>query len=199
MNRRTVVRSISAVSIAVLFFASSVSADEPAPNKKYRAESLNKKFYLDMIPQKGSGGSGPGKGIAYRLGSNQKLWEIDWYARRVILSDDGKYLIRLGTWGSDRSGFSDLAVAFYREGREIKRYSIKDLIQDPNRLEQTLSHYFWQATESSVESGLSADGNHFTLILLDGSVYRFDVKTGEILSKGYDPQAKGISDLIYQE
>ena len=108
-------------------------------------------------------------------------WTIKgWYAYQVYLSNDGKYLVRMGDWALGCGvSKSDLAIAFYKEGKLLKSYSTYDLVKNNNSIECTMSHYMWLE-----EVNMEYENNIFTLKTLEGITYHFDVETGEIVKFG---------------
>lgn len=163
------------VVFAVTCFPLALLADTPAPNQPQKIYSANEKFYIEMQPQGGWGGYGKGKGTAYQIlpdGTEQEIWSVPVYAAGAALTNDGKHLIVFGPWASKTS---DLAVAFYLEGRELKSYQVKDLIEDEMKLQHTVSHFFW----ASGGGKFSEDETRWTLTLIDSRSVTFNPATGE--------------------
>jgi len=161
-------------------FAKMLFADTPAPNEAYDKSSPNGQYRIVMTPQNGWGGYGAGEGVAYKVEPGRapaELWKVDFFSSDVTLADDGRHLVAFGPWASE---MTDLAVAFYQDGKELKRYTVGDLIKDESRLFRTVSHFMWRAYEKK-PSGLSEDGNTFALPLIDGTTVVFDIATGQIL------------------
>lgn len=170
--------------LASLMAAAQAYADTPLSNEEYEAYSADGKSYIHMIPEPGFvGGYGPGKGIAYHLSEKnkpEKLWEVNIFSSAAHLTNDGKSLIIFGPWAR---GLSDLAVAFYAGGKKLKSYSVNDLIDDPRKVERSVSHIMWQAPPLRGRKGLFPDQEAFGLTLIDGSVCVFDVASGKILER----------------
>ncbi|GJM21443.1 MAG: hypothetical protein DHS20C15_13580 [Planctomycetota bacterium] len=133
-----------------------------------------------------------GRGHAYRYvkGRKQVLWRVEgWYAFRVLLSDDGRYLVRLGNWPrGQRPSESHLAVAFYDNGELLAEYSTRALIEDDSKVRPSSSHYTYRAHdgELSLVVGDTEKGElplSFEFSTIDGIRYRFDVTTGEIVAR----------------
>ena len=155
-------------------------ADSIAPNREYTASSDNRRFYITMVPsepyeQKGSG-------QAFEAGKQPAavVWEVDWFARKVFLANDGSHLVRKGPWAS-KLDLSDLAVAFYRNGSLLKEYAVVDLLNNPHTIMRTASHYFWLSQDRNKLFGFIEDNTTFTLTTIEEKTYLFDVETGEIL------------------
>ncbi len=137
-------------------------------------------------------------GVAYRLTRDGALKELyrtkGWYSFKVFVSMDGKYLVQLETRQRGHRPHPDhLAIAFYKDGKPLKRYSTAELVKDPDKVRSSVSYYEWLAADMSEDLGeVQARGvqpgldyfNGFTLHTVDGLTYRFDVTTGEITSAG---------------
>ena len=157
-------------------------SDSPASNMPHKVYSADKQFYVDMIPQDGWGGYGNGKGTVYQVlpdGQAKELWSVPFFAADIVLTNDGKYLIAFGPWATSTE---DLALSFYGEGKELKKYAVKDLIRDESRLQRSVSHFFWRSYEKPALKGLSEDQNKFTLTLIDGTTCVFDLSNGDLLT-----------------
>jgi hypothetical protein len=83
-----------------------------------------------------------------------------------------------GAWSTDQEAFS-----FFANCKLIRTYQIKELIDDPLRLENTVSHFFW------AKKGRWFDDRRlrYTVVTVDGNQFVFDVRTGEMLSKSPAP------------
>lgn len=169
---------IFSVILYILFLtAAKTLADSEAANSTYREYSSDKKFYIEMIPSEYYGEAG--KGIAFSVHTGKQLWEVHWYAKWVMLAKDGLHLIRFGPWAKDSRNFSDLAVFFYKEGKEIKRYAVKELLRDRSEIFKTVSHYIWSNYEKPPQ--FSSDEKYFYLHMIDGQTHTFEVSTGEMV------------------
>lgn len=126
-------------------------------------------------------------GIASRLNEDGKFVELyrtsGWYSSEVLVSHDGKYLVRMGPWSPGHTPKKDhLAVAFYMNGKLLKSYSTVSLVKDPTKVMASVSHYMWQAPQNALSPGLDYD-NKFKLQTIDGWTYEFDATTGDIKSE----------------
>jgi hypothetical protein len=162
----------------VLAWAGPALADTPARPRAYVKASANQRYQIRMTPQ---------GGLVALTDTGRVLYRLNWYAfpHQVILLNDGRTLVRHGPWATRRSGMNNLGLAFYRDGREIRRYTVGDLLTDPTRIRRTVSHFFWRDNRSSpgFSAGLSADQRYFTLGLLDGTCFSFRTDTGRIARK----------------
>ena len=114
-------------------------------------------------------------GLYRNDGSTVPLWTVDWYTYGVEIASDGVHLIRHGPWASSTE---QEAVSFFANGKLLKTYQIRELVDNPALLQHTFSHFFW------LEDGRFDDDRlEYTLRTKDGNQFVFDVRTGEIVSK----------------
>jgi len=131
-------------------------------------------------------------GISYKLqigGASKVLWSVrGWYAYKVYLSNNGEYLVRMGNPPSLIGPIPlHLAVAFYKNGVELKSYSIADLAIDNSKVKKTMRHdFYWSIYDKRYplcdkRSRLLPNRNIFYLKTMEGMEYLFSVRTGQIL------------------
>jgi len=81
-------------------------------------------------------------------GSAEPIWTVDWYAHGVDLTPDGIHLIRRGPWAwlrDDKTPDLDCeTVSFFDNGRLLRTYRVGELVDHPDSLERSVSHYRWQ-------------------------------------------------------
>ncbi|MBT8061490.1 MAG: hypothetical protein KJO85_02330 [Gammaproteobacteria bacterium] len=77
----------------------------------------------------------------------------------------------MGPWASQPRA-EELAVAFYRDGAEIRRFMVADLVQDTNALPQSVSHHMWLA-EGEELPAINGPGE-FQLRMLEDRLYTFE-------------------------
>lgn len=146
-------------------------------------------------------------GVAYHVdekGEFREIWtSTGWYTFKGYLSDDGRYFVRFGPWASDQENHTDLAIAFYDRGKLVKEYQVKELIQEPDLLEDSVSHYFWQPAVQTDPTGFRSESflgeETFRLTMIDKTTYDFDFKTGRIVTRGRDAGAKSRSEIRADE
>ncbi len=170
-------------------------ADSEAYNVPYEVKSGNGQFAVQFVPASEYGEMGSGQIQAIKEKDVKDLYRVDWYATHVQLSNDGHYLVRFGPWASDAQGLTDRAIAFYKDGTLLKSYQVKDLVHDSSSVDETISHYFWEASESGAPSGFSANDTRFTVTTTDKKAYIFDLATGKIISTHSDPKARSRRDI----
>ncbi len=166
-----------------LSFALSATADTPAPPRDYMKVTENEKYVLVMLapPMKWVSkdtelrNTYKESGLYRNDGSSEPLWAVLWYSFSVYPSSDGKHIVRMGPWATS---VDDLALAFYENGKELKKYLIKDLIKDETKLKRTVSHFFWHK-----EPRFNDKDGTMLIETTDGQTYLFSVTTGEILKK----------------
>lgn len=189
-----------------------VFADSPAPQYDYTKTVAKEKFIFVMlsIPDDpsayGQGGAEQDpkirsqytqSGLYLNDGSTEPLWTVDWYAFEVSLSSDGEHLVKWGPWAFSNN-YSELALAFYRNGQEISRYRVNDLVADPSSLPHTVSHYTWVRYSS-----FDDEQGTLSVTTLTNEKYLFDIKSGEILERPSDTVSgeilEGPSDTVSDE
>lgn len=183
--------------------STSVRADSVAADRAWVAASHGGGHLFKMVPgvykwvEDVRTEVKPPFGVAYEIGNAGEFKEIwrakGWYSREGYLSDDGRYFVRLGGWPVDFEGLTDLAVAFYDQGRLVKQYQIKDLIKNRDALVQTASHYNWRPEVQGRPDGFVEDA--FELVLGDKTRYVFDFTSGAIRRAEVDAAAKTMREL----
>jgi hypothetical protein len=189
--------------LAFIFLTASplcVLADSPAePEPLVFASSRGGRAIFTMMPPEYDSDYKQVKdafGVAYLLQSDGKLKELyrtkGWYSFEVFVSADGRYLVQMGPWNVGRAPTSeDLAVAFFKDGKEIKRYSTADLVKDPSKVIVSTSHYMWRAPDfrKKYQKGqalallpqLNDYEKEFVLNTIDNWTYYFDIETGKLI------------------
>ena len=188
--------------IILLFTCSTLLADSEAMPTPRVTVSENAQYIFKQLPSlrdKDYKVIGEPWGAAYELqndGTFRELWRVEgWYAWTMYLSNDGRYLVRMGNWahGSEPSP-RNLAVAFYDNGKLLADYSTADLVKDKTKVRASVSHYVWLSyqvyrLEDGPESRLLEPrpkldyANKFYLKTCDGISYTFDATTGKIIEE----------------
>ena len=186
--------------LILLFTCSTLFADSEAMPTPRVTVSENAQFIFKQLPaarDKDYKVIGEPWGAAYELekdGTFRELWRVEgWYAWTMHLSNDGRYLVRMGNWarGSEPSP-RNLAVAFYDNGKLLTHYSTADLVKDKTKVSASVSHYVWlayqvQARHRGPEPRIPEPrpkldyANKFHLKTCDGISYTFDATTGQII------------------
>jgi hypothetical protein len=169
------------ISATLLALYAHAFADTPAPFRDFKVVSGNYIFVM-LAPDAPDEWARRDPALRevyaqsglYRAdGSRTPLWTVAWYAFEVFPSSDGEHLVRMWPWASSTD---DPAVFFYKRGKEVKTYRIKDLVRDDSQLVRSVSFLHWRGA-------LTYNDRDAVLFLmtLDNRVYRFSVRTGEIL------------------
>lgn len=168
----------------LLMFNICLFADKDVEPEAYIKTTEDGKHYFKMVPM----GKGNGEGILFKVNSaypiaqnaDSIIWKTTgWYSRFVYLSDDIKYLVRIGDWPrGKKTKDTDLAIAFYNNGILVKSYSTKDLIKFPKAMPLTVSHYTFLREIIGFESS-----QNFSIVTSDNIEYKFDVTNGKILAQ----------------
>lgn len=205
--------------IFILLASTNVFADTEIVIQPYTLETADKKYIFVMLRNVGRQNSSlrqsdkyPQSGLYLNDGSSNPLWTVDWPGF-VILPADGIHLVRRGSWPRQKDGYDVEALSFFANGKLLKRYSVRDLVDFPWLLPRSVSHYIWQQklpANSSFDKvtfrlldgsdfregdqGVIIDNNAGTLKLatLNGEEYVFDLKSGEILQANR-PMRKGVA------
>ena len=109
------------------------------------------------------------------------LWKTQQFIgyRVYFVEDNIDYFVTIGDWPSGGRPIKEhMAIAFYHKGELIKLYSTDELIKDPSQIEPSVSHYEFLKTVVGFKEEFQ-----FCIETIDGIVYEFDVKTGNILSE----------------
>lgn len=195
---------------ASLAFGAVASADWPNVPSVWVTASDNGRSMFKMVPAKSKRiddkvvTEREAFGVAYSVsedGELKELWRAEgWYGYRGHLTNDGRYLVRLGPPMQEGSIASDLAIAFYDQGKLLKEYKVGELLKDEQALVHTSSHYIWQPEKQTDPTGFFPGMNsHFHLVMADKTSYAFDVATGAIVDTGTDTGARNSHEIREEE
>jgi len=176
-----IVRDLRRITLLVLI-AGAALADRPAPPRDYTITSTNGLYQFRMAPAPWDAtANAMPMGEASRVSDGERLWSFQgWYSHSTFLANDGSHLVRTGPWAS-LPPEEELAVAFYRDGVELSRFVVADLVNDSNRLERSVSHYTW--VKQAEELPALDDELLFKLITVENVMITFDVLTGSIVDR----------------
>ena len=197
----------SLLALVVLSIGSVVRADSAAEPTPWILATESGGHCFRMVPEKYHYVGDkrivdrPAFGIASEItadGDLKELWRTEgWYAFEGFLSRDGRYFVRMGPWASDQEHHTDLAVAFYDRGKLLKKYQVKDLIRRESMLEYSVSHYRWRPSTQTEPTGFKSlsDKEAFHLVMIDKTVYVFELSTGKIISTDEDKAALSEQEI----
>jgi hypothetical protein len=175
--------------------AAAAKADQEAPNYAYVEASSNHSTsnggdrYAKCVPSEKFGTEG--KTYIYRVrdGNDQLLETYDWFTFNIHVLAVGKStsVVRFGPWNRGHEPSEEhLALAFYLDGKLLKRYSTLDIVGPHGKISSSVSHYMWRAKVHGYcwleKEDERFQKSGFSLETVDGHVISFDYKSGEILS-----------------
>lgn len=161
-----------------LLLALRVSAAESA----HATASTEGRYVFVMVPEGEDAKAKPAHGTLYEVtasGALQQRWTTSgWYASDLIVANDGEHVVALNAWPEGEEPDNTVGVAFYRSGKLVKSYSIRELVKDKKAVRGSLRHYRWLAEHASQQPRL--EEKSFRLITIDGMLYNFDLASGAI-------------------
>jgi hypothetical protein len=176
----------------LLIWAAAAAADSPKPRSSYRQETADGRFVFVMLsPFSDEQDAEPWiesvaaeireirrtykvSGLYRNDGSTEPIWTVDWYAHTVDVAADGVHLVRHGPWASS---WMDEALTFFANGKELRSYRVKDLVDFPILMPHSVSHFEWEAFARQDDPKLE-----YEIRTLHGERYVFDMATGEMIS-----------------
>jgi|CXWL01.1.fsa_nt_gi hypothetical protein len=184
--RRVLFLAISGLFLTAPF----ASADDEASNQPLVVASEYGNCYAKSIPSASYGNEGQTRVYIVETGADTLVTTYDWYANRLFLECNvadssgvtALSVVAFGPWARGQEARDDvLALAFYWNGRLLRRYSTLDIARRPNNVSASVSHY------SVIDEVLGyqwADGNryHFAIRTIDNRVITFDPGAGTIVS-----------------
>jgi len=199
-------RIISSLTVIfALFQARIVLTEKPGPPITYRETTANKQYVFIMIAPdsletelkrwndetkneiRAIRTMYAKSGLYKNDGSKEPLWTVDWYRRNVVAASDGIHMVTFGYSSSTNAGKTQAiskeelqqeAVSLFANGKLLKRYAIADLVDRPDQLPRSVSHFQW------LEKSNMLDGQHqFEVVTCDNNRILFDLKTGNIAKK----------------
>jgi hypothetical protein len=173
-------------------------ADQEAGNRSYVAASASGQFYARSVPEESRGLKGHTR--IYQVGDPDDvlLHTYDWYSPQIFLEgflgSRDVYVVATGPWprGAQASP-GDLALAFYKNGRLIRRYSTLDIAGRPDNVSASVSHY---VVFRRLAGFRRPYGNQlvFDAERHDGQALTFDADTGATLSRAEEAVRKQLYD-----
>ncbi len=97
----------------------------------------------------------------------------------TFITNNGRRLVRIGTTTSTEPSGDYLAIAFYEEGKLIKKYGASELVKYPDKVHQSTSLYHWLKPSPAFD----AETETVSLVTSENTKYTFVAATGKILSK----------------
>jgi hypothetical protein len=156
--------------------AAGAAADAPLrPPSEEMRWSPNRRFAAVSDPKRDAV-------TVYRVENGQRteLWSVKPWQRSFDVADDGEHLVAC------YSGLNLLPVdyrpdetmlQFYARGREVRKWSLQELVPDRGKLRRTASHYHWGMCKGF--DAISA----YQVETVDRGALRFDIGTGALLER----------------
>jgi hypothetical protein len=173
-------------------------ADQEGGNRTHVTASESGQFYAKSMPLAPYGLEGSTR--IYQVGDPDDLLlhTYDWYTPRIFLEGFAGtrdvYVVQTGPWPRGaRASSGHLALAFYRNGVLIRRYSTLDIAGRPENVSASVSHY---AVFRRLAGFRRPYGNQlvFDAELHDGRSLTFDADTGAIWSPAEASLRKQLYD-----
>jgi hypothetical protein len=183
--------------VAVIVFCSLIKADQESGIIPYMIDTNDKEFVFVMLGEENSQSDISGKykksGLYRKDNIAIPIWTVDWTA--YCFPIDEEYLVRKGKWAK-KGNYDEEAVSFFKDGKLLKTYSVRDLVYFPWFLPHSSSHYEWMKPRNEIELtlisgekvsyefGLRHEESLKTVSLetFEGSIYEFSYETGDILN-----------------
>ncbi len=182
--RKVFCLSILVIAISYIFFLndSLIFADKPAPNIAYVRTSPSGRFYVKCIPYDLFTIEGKTYVCEMTDKGEKLLYTFDWYSRQVFIQDDCGSVVRIGPWPDGRyPSHEQLAIAFYVDGKEVKKYSTLDIFElgykNKSAIQVTVSHY---NVFDRILGYYGPGSKIFAVTTFEGRTLLFDALTGEL-------------------
>ncbi len=169
--------------------ATPAGADEEASNRAYVAASQYGDCYARAVPTQTYGTTGRTTVFVVQHNGDRQVENYDWFAPRMRLECNvsagdgpvGLSVVALGPWARGRLADNEtLAIAFYRDGALLRRYSTLDIAGRPDNVRASISHY---EVIEEVIGYRWRDSNRYDFVVrtIDGRIITFDAGTGAII------------------
>ena len=192
--------------LALPAFARSAVADDEASNVAHVVAGPYGRCYAKSVPDHvydpADEPRQQGRTMVYRVGNSEDVLvqRLDWFSQRLFVRcgpADDIVVVRLGPWHRGHEPHADhLAIAFYKEGKLLKRYSTLDIAGDEKaqsggptiyrNVSTSVSHYtvFDSAPEmvkiTTARGAVFEDNWVIRAKTIDGRLLIFDMATGNL-------------------
>jgi hypothetical protein len=178
--------------VVALSLATPSRADKIAPPKSYKVASADEKFVFVMLLPKAEAFEGYTKSGLYKKGSDEPLWTVDWYARKVAVASDGVHVVRFGgphgyeeRLNPDRSkrvitqkDMKKEALSVFARGKLVKQFAIGDLVEGTEGVKTSVTFIHWLKQSRIVD-----DKKQLEVVTLDGTRVLLDLPTGKVVER----------------
>lgn len=191
---RPVAFGAALLAVTLCFRAGVAYADKVGPPSSYLAASRDKKFVLVMISPRADGEGAEAwdirakykrSGLYKNDGSTDPVWTVDEYFPRVRVSSDGVHFVGItevqplaSAKPLVKENLQGQALTFFANGKAVRTYTVAELVDRPEKLRRSVSHYMWLDFAFVLEKE-----GQLELRTLDRNEFMFELKTGKILKK----------------
>ena len=118
-----------------------------------------------------------------------KLYDVtgDFRSMTVLIGDDGKNLVMIDDYSESEPESNPEVLQFYLDGKKVKSYKLSDLIEDKQKIEQTVSHFMWLDKPFLIKKFTISDAK-LSLKTIEQKSFTFDINTGEISEQKSDTE-----------
>ena len=172
------------LSACLLLAAMPTHGDEEASNGAYVVVSSGGQFYARCIPAESYGLKG--RTEIYEVGQKDRLLHTyDWYSTQTFLEGwhgGSVYAVEMGPWHrGNRATKDELALAIYKDGALLKKYSTLDIAGTPENVSSSISHYVVFRKLEGFRADLGGF-SYFRTEATDGRELVFNLENGQQLT-----------------
>jgi len=170
--------------ILALTFA---AADDEGRNEPVVVAAEYGSCYAKSVPSDEYGERGTTKIFAVQRGTDTLIQTYPWFAQELYVDCPSPYstpprvsVVQLGPWPRGRTANAEtLAIAFYLDGRLLKRYSTLDIAGSPTNVHASSHHY--TVFEKVFGYRWGTGHQRFVVRTTDGRTLVFDSDTGSLV------------------
>ena len=180
------------IALAVSVFASSAVADNEASNVAHVVAGPYGRCYAKSVPDHVYDPEDEprqqGRTMIYRVGNSKDVvvQRLDWFSQRLFVKcgpADGIVVVRLGPLHRGHEPRADhLAIAFYKEGKLLKRFSTLDIVSG----EKT------QNSSPAIYENVSASVSHYTVFDGVPEMVKITTARGSVFEDNWVIRAKTV-------
>jgi hypothetical protein len=180
------------MAFAALAWTAPASADQEASNVAHVAAGPYGRCYAKSVPAHIYDPDGEprqqGHTTLFRAGDGEDIVErrFDWFSQKLFLkcgAADDSLVVRIGPWHRGHDPRADhLAIAFYRGGTLLKRYSTLDIAGGEKAINGRISKY----------ANVSASVSHYTVFEREPEMVRVITNAGPVLTEDWIIKATTI-------
>jgi hypothetical protein len=112
-------------------------------------------------------------------------------SKTVLVSADGRSLAVIDDFSVESVSAGLAVLAFYRDGRHIKKYTLGELLSERLCVMRTASHFIWFTGSPRIE------GRALSLMTYELVTFVFDWPSGKLVARHRDPRLTDDSVFVY--